>query len=117
MAENYRKKFKEHYGIDFGSDFEVHHIDLDHSNNDIDNLMLLPKKLHHQYHVSLSAFRYGGTKVRFDAKICGNHVSGNAYDLMMIEHLVDALIECNKWYDYKMYLDGYLPNIHGFSIS
>lgn len=32
---NYRKYYKEYYGIDFGSEYDIHHIDFDRSNNDI----------------------------------------------------------------------------------
>lgn len=52
--ENYRKKYKEYYGIDFDKTFDVHHIDLDRNNNEIDNLILLPKNLHEQYHKCLA---------------------------------------------------------------
>lgn len=52
--ENYRKKYKEYYGIDFNESFDVHHIDLNRTNNDIDNLILLPKKLHERYHKCLN---------------------------------------------------------------
>lgn len=52
--ENYREKYKRYYGIDFDKDFDVHHIDLDRENNDIDNLILLPKNLHERYHKCLT---------------------------------------------------------------
>lgn len=52
--ENYREKYKAYYGIDFDENFDVHHIDLDRGNNDIDNLILLPKFLHEQYHKCLT---------------------------------------------------------------
>lgn len=52
--ENYREKYKRYYGIDFDKDFDVHHIDLDRENNDIDNLILLPKILHERYHKCLT---------------------------------------------------------------
>lgn len=37
--------------------FEVHHIDLNHENNDVDNLVLVPKTLHHQYHFTLETLK------------------------------------------------------------
>lgn len=48
--KNYREKYKRHYNIDFGSDFVVHHIDENRQNNDIENLLLLPRELHSKYH-------------------------------------------------------------------
>ena len=47
---DYRSKYKAYYGIDFDDSFVIHHIDFDHSNNDIDNLILLPRTLHSSYH-------------------------------------------------------------------
>lgn len=47
---NYRKKYKDYFKIHFGSEYDIHHIDFNHENNDIDNLLLLPKKLHRKLH-------------------------------------------------------------------
>lgn len=59
---DYRKYFKEYYGIDFSSKYDIHHIDLNHNNNSIKNLMILPKDLHHKYHFYLESMRCGGKK-------------------------------------------------------
>lgn len=53
---NYRKYYKDYYGIDFDSNYVIHHIDFDRSNNDINNLILLPSKLHSRYHFLLTGF-------------------------------------------------------------
>lgn len=53
---NYRKYYKDYYGIDFDSSYVIHHIDFDRSNNDINNLILLPSKLHSRYHFLLTGF-------------------------------------------------------------
>lgn len=47
---DYRQLYKDHYGLEFGNDMAVHHIDFDRSNNSIDNLLLLPRSLHSKYH-------------------------------------------------------------------
>lgn len=57
---NYRKKYKEHYGIEFGKDYVVHHIDHNRDNNDISNLILLPRKLHIQYHNAVADCIHAG---------------------------------------------------------
>lgn len=49
-GNDYRNKFKEYYGIEFGGEYHVHHIDMDRNNNDIKNLLLLPLSTHHAYH-------------------------------------------------------------------
>ena len=53
--ESYRTVFKKHYGIDFSREYDIHHIDLNHNKNDINNLMLLPKELHSEYHTLLNS--------------------------------------------------------------
>ncbi len=121
VRTNYRNKFKRYYGINFSSDYVVHHIDLDRENNDINNLMLLPKKLHAKYHMCLTAAKrgipiYKTTQIVFDAKITGNNF-GRSYETQMIVNLLDAIKECNIWYDYKLYLDGIIPNIHGIYLD
>lgn len=47
---NYRKLYAEYYGITIPKDYEVHHIDQNRGNNDIKNLILLPKWLHREIH-------------------------------------------------------------------
>ena len=47
---DYRKAYKEHYCIDFGSSMVVHHIDGDRRNNDISNLLLMPRDIHFDWH-------------------------------------------------------------------
>lgn len=51
---NYKKIYTENMnGLKWDSNlFEIHHIDLNHNNNDFDNLVLLPKKLHKSFHVA-----------------------------------------------------------------
>jgi hypothetical protein len=116
MAENYRKKFKKHYGIEFGNEFHVHHIDLDHTNNDIENLMILPKKLHSLYHLMFNSTTGNGFIKFYNASIHSNTICGDNYNLSMTKKYIDVLVECDKWYDFKLYLEGILPNIHGLEV-
>ena len=113
----YRTMFKKYYGINFSEDYDVHHIDLNHSNDDIENLMLIPKELHHKYHKYMNAVDGGNITKSFNAKICGNMVNSNSYTLEMIRQLIEVIEECNKWYDYKMYLDDKIGNIHNIKIG
>ena len=112
MANNYRAIYKEHFKIDFGSDYAVHHIDGDRTNNDISNLVLLPLKLHSKYHFQKQIIEAQSVPT----KICGNGVSGQNYYLSCLESFLETLKECNKWHDFKMYLAGEMPNIHGIEI-
>lgn len=119
---NYRKKFKEHYNIDFDSDFVVHHIDGNIQNNDISNLMLLPLSLHGKYHQKLRDLAlftsptfpnvdYGNKDFRKIFEISGTNES--SFTMNLFYDFLKVLSECQKWYDYKLYLDGKIPNVHG----
>ena len=52
-----KRLFEEKYDVIIPRDFEVHHIDLNHFNNDLSNLMILPKVLHRKYHESHRCFK------------------------------------------------------------
>ena len=105
--KDYRKLYKEYYGIDFDNNFEIHHIDFNHNNNEISNLVLLPKKLHRQYHFYLNAINCYEDKtiIKFNSKIQGNIGNVDSYMMNMLQDFIPILYECNKWYDKKYYLD------------
>ena len=107
--KNYREKYKRYYGIEFGRDYEIHHIDLNHNNNDIDNLVLLPKELHHKYHFYLNSVRKIKSEesymCMFDARVHGNLLNVNSYEMNAISNLVSVLNECSYWYDKKAKAD------------
>ena len=50
--EQYRIIYEETYGVKLPKDFDVHHIDGNRSNNDPDNLIAIPRKLHQELHVA-----------------------------------------------------------------
>ena len=54
---NYRGLFKKHYDIEFSRELEVHHLDFDRSNNSIENLLLLPRTIHRDYHQIEAVFK------------------------------------------------------------
>lgn len=43
---NYRKKYELHHNIKLTKDYDVHHIDWNHQNDDIDNLIHIPRLAH-----------------------------------------------------------------------
>lgn len=112
--KNYRKHFKDYYGIDFSKDYEVHHIDLNHDNNDIKNLMLLPKKLHQEYH---SIIQQNGLNCTLNTKIVGFTEQGSRYNYYVLEQwerFLKIYTSCQLWKDYKRFLDGEIEDIHNY---
>lgn len=102
--KNYRLKYKRYYDIDFDSSYDVHHIDFDRTNNDINNLILLPKELHSKYHLLINelggADNYG--TVKFNVFI--NLLVSN-YNASILEELGAVLQDINKWVVYKQKLN------------
>ena len=47
---NYRKLYEEHHDLKIPKDWDIHHIDADRENNKINNLIMLPSKLHQALH-------------------------------------------------------------------
>lgn len=47
---NYRKFYEEQTNLKLPKDFDVHHIDHNRENNNIENLIAIPKKIHQKYH-------------------------------------------------------------------
>lgn len=43
---SYRKKYEEHHNVKLEKGWQVHHIDWNHDNNNIDNLIAVPEKVH-----------------------------------------------------------------------
>ena len=51
----YKKIYKDNFNFDWsGKNFDIHHLDFNHNNNDYSNLLLIPKRLHQQYHALYS---------------------------------------------------------------
>lgn len=123
MTENYRKKYKKYYGIEFSRDYDIHHIDMSRNNNSIENLVLLPKRLHEEYHTlfnSAKCFNRTPSTVESPYILLNFAVKPtNLFGLYMcnVDSLLNVAEECCKWYDYKMYLDGKMPNIHKIELE
>ena len=48
--ESYRKFYEKKLNIKIPKGYEIHHIDENRKNNQINNLVMLPKELHKKYH-------------------------------------------------------------------
>ena len=105
--KNYRKKYKRYYGIDFDNNYVIHHLDFDRTNNDISNLLLLPKELHQKYHFYLQAVgnnEWKTGKLEINIRI-DKHGRYEYYSDHMLVELLETIKECQKWLAYKEQLD------------
>ena len=105
--KNYRQKYKNYYGINFDNNFVVHHLDGNRENNNINNLLLLPKRLHNSYHFHKDII----TSIPIPTQICGNSLHNQIYYLNALNKFLNIIEQCNEWYDFKMYLEGEFPYI------
>lgn len=107
----YRKFYKKYYKIDFSNDYVVHHIDGNRDNNNIENLVMLPKALHTKYHILKTLLENEETIMQsFPTKIVGNCVGPENYHRQVVHEFEKVLDECNKWFDYKMFLEQNITN-------
>lgn len=99
----YRKLYADFYGITWDpKEMEVHHIDYDHSNNDIGNLILLPTKLHRLLHKAyaevLQVRAFGPStdallkEITREGLVVGASIAGDAMDAYMA-----VLDKCANW--------------------
>lgn len=109
---DYRELYKKHYNLNFNEQYEVHHIDGNRGNNNFANLVLLPKSLHQKYHAQKQLVE----NYPLCTQITGNGCGVGVFNIYT-EQFLETLKECNKWYDYKSYLDGKIPNIHNIEIG
>jgi hypothetical protein len=103
---DYRQKYRNYYHIEFDRDMEVHHIDFDRSNDCIENLILLPRKLHHRYHGTMkalcgteSSIISGDFALRFDLNIESK--------VRSFRCIATILEESEPWIELKYRLDDY----------
>lgn len=105
---NYRLKYKLYYNIDFDRKYVIHHIDGNHNNNEISNLILLPIDLHSKYHTYRDAFeRETENGMCFDLSAGGFMVFG--HNLLYLNPLIDIMNKLQVWVNYKDAAD------HGYS--
>lgn len=108
---NYRKFYEKQTGKKIPKDFDIHHIDFNRENNDIANLVAIPKELHSEYHRALYQIQYQVEyKINFKIKIsqftnlCNNQFHFKEWeDLTTVFH---TTTEIRNWVDYRNFLLG-----------
>ena len=99
---NYRELYKDYYGIDFDNYFDVHHIDRNRKNNNINNLLLLPSTLHSQFHFNLNILeKYKIT----DISRIQTTYEMNEYLLNAVQRQAVTVKQICLWVNFKQNLD------------
>lgn len=106
--KDYRLKYKRYYDIDFDKDYSIHHIDMDRNNNDIDNLLLLPRGLHNKLHLCFSGVGFSKEEPFTIDKL----IKMTKYNITSFRNLGDVIIEVERWVRWKHYnYDVYIGSI------
>lgn len=93
--ESYRRTYEMYCGK-IPKGYEIHHIDFNHYNNDICNLVALPKELHQKYHKIAG----DASLISFDATLKGRYSLGqgaNYYAFEKAAEFMDVWKECQKY--------------------
>jgi hypothetical protein len=95
---DYRKLYEQTYGITIPHDFDIHHIDFNHNNNDISNLVALPKELHNRLHTRYDYFmRARGNYTLDDIKIHSGYMTADVYFMSCLLDYLLVLAECVEY--------------------
>jgi hypothetical protein len=94
---NARQYYKDYFGIDFGDEYVIHHMDCDSENNDISNLLLMPKKLHSKYNMIVNGFCGNKGEITIDFKIKPECGGIHLYNYNMMKQLCETMYEINEW--------------------
>lgn len=109
---NYRKYYEDKCNIKIPKDFEIHHIDGNRNNNNIKNLVMLPKELHQEYHYIVEKLKNQFCIEYNITSILDNGNGINEVSHYYYQKFYEIISKCNKYADYRDYLLGYIPNIH-----
>lgn len=110
---DYRKHYEKLTKIKVPEGFEIHHIDFNRKNNNIRNLVALPKYLHNEYHRVVTKFKNKDFKLQL--KLTGIVDSGNGFNNYYWDCVCEFLKtykKCQTYIDYRDYLLGIIIDVH-----
>ena len=116
-ATNYRKQYEKLCKIKIPKGYEIHHINLNHEDNKIENLVMLPRKLHQEYHELIRNIEYfNNIEIRLKSIIDSGNKS-NEFKIEQLNKLLKVYEECCKYVCYRDYLRGIIPNIYEIEVQ
>ena len=106
-----RKFYEKQTKAALPKDFEVHHIDSDRKNNDIDNLIALPRATHRGLHHNHPIMGLEKENL-IPTGVNGGHNTYLYFYLDQLDDYMPFLKQVNKWIDFRDCLLGRMWNIH-----
>ena len=107
---DYRKIYESETKTKIPKGFDVHHLDFNRDNNDISNLVALPRDLHAKFHTTYNEL-YMPNK--------SDMIPVNSFQTGFIHFCLNTITEYEKvyadvieWITYRDFLMGILPNIY-----
>lgn len=112
----YRRYYEKKCNIKIPKGYEVHHIDFNRENNDIMNLVLLPKELHKKYHKLLKQYKSITYKVvtKLQSPLEMGHAINNYIlynDMEIIKDFILIWYECINYVYYRDIMLELIPNV------
>lgn len=105
QLKDYRKIYERYFNIKIPKGYEIHHIDFDHSNNDIDNLIMLPRDLHQRYHKAIYELNgLDNNRASIYGKISisgGSFLTDEMINFCKILQEIDYWVFCREQLKYK----------------
>jgi len=96
--KSYRKIYEEFYNIKIPNGYEIHHIDFNHSNNDIKNLVMLPKELHKDLHYYYNEFERSKQNYTLeDITVFSGEVNSKSFFMFNLINYCEVLKKCVFW--------------------
>ena len=111
---DYRKFYQKKLNVKINNDFEIHHIDFNRENNDIINLVAIPKHLHNDYHELYKQINFEGLNLNLSPiNFPYNGVGYNKFVVSYFIKFTEILEEIQEWIYYRdsiLYNMPYLSN-------
>lgn len=111
---DYKRKFEKEYDVIIPEGYDIHHINMDHEDDNLMNLMVLPRDLHREYHQIVLEVDLASVW-DWNTVIIPSNLTVEQYRRDCAMGLLVILKRCGYWADYLLYLQGKLPNIHNIS--
>jgi len=99
----YKKIYEEKTGFKIPVNWHIHHIDLDRENNDVDNLIALPKEVHQKYHFYLTSISVPTTKNKIFLDVSFN-LNTFYFSRQDYFNLIDIIYDSTIYLDLKNFL-------------